>query len=310
MLKDIESLSKEKLLSKYHFNETPDWRIEEKKEFFSSKNTSAIEPVFYRPFDLRHTYYPLSAISKIIPRGDSRVGLMKNLLDRKNLALCIGKAGNVIPEQLGWNLIYCTNAITDMNIFYRGGATIFLLNIEDKSSNIISNINQKYNITNSDTDTIGYIYSILNSPTYRKKYSEFLKIDFPRIPFIEDKKTFKQLAVLGNELIEIHLMQKEADYSYGDFIGKGNNIVEKPNFASDKKTGRLYINKTQYFNNVPQEIYEFYIGGYQVLDKYLKDRKGRELNGDEVENVEKTIKAIFFTIDQMKKIDNLTKTWI
>lgn len=159
-------------------------------------------------------------------------------------------------------------------------------------------------------DVFNYIYSILHSPTYRNKYREFLKVDFPRIPFIEDKNIFKQLAEMGNQLIKVHLLEQETDYTYGDFLGKGDSILEKPNFIVTNNIGKLYINKTQYFNNIPQEVYDFYIGGYQVLDKYLKDRKDRELSTDEVENIEKTVKAIAFTIDQMKKIDNLTKNWI
>ncbi len=86
--------------------------------------------------------------------------------------------------------------------------------------------------------------------------------------------------------------------------------MEKTNFVIENKIGKLYVNKTQYFNDVPQEVYDFFIGGYQVLDKYLKDRKGKELTGNEVENVERTIKAPAFTIEQMKKIDDLTKNWI
>jgi uncharacterized protein YcgL (UPF0745 family) len=86
--------------------------------------------------------------------------------------------------------------------------------------------------------------------------------------------------------------------------------VEKTNFVIENKIGKLYVNKTQYFNDVPQDVYDFFIGGYQVLDKYLKDRKGKELTGNEVENVERTIKALAFTIEQMKKIDDLTKNWI
>jgi predicted helicase len=308
MLKDVETLSKEKLLSKYNFSETPDWKVNEKKILFSSKNTSAISPVAYRPFDNVYTYYPIASISKIIPRGDSRVGLMKNLFKRKNIALCIGKAGNVIPDEQEWNLIYCTNAITDMNIFYRGGATIFLADIEDNNEEIVSNIDAKY-IVGSDKNTLGYIYSILHSTTYRKKYSEFLNVDFPRIPFAEDKKIFKNLSELGNELIEVHLQNKKPDFGLGHYLGKGNNVAEKPEYVQEKKTGKLYINKTQYFDNVPREVWEFYIGGYPVLDKYIKDRKGRDIRND-VDHIEEVINALAFTIEQMKKIDTFTKNWI
>ncbi len=104
-------------------------------------------------------------------------------------------------------------------------------------------------------------------------------------------------------------MEELPDYPYGDLIGKGDNIVEKPNFVLEKGKGKLYINKTQNFDNVPADVYNFFIGGYQVLDKYLKDRKGRSILM-ESEHVERIIKVLAFTIDQMKKIDNLTKSWI
>ena len=93
-------------------------------------------------------------------------------------------------------------------------------------------------------------------------------------------------------------------------MGKGNNIVEKPNYVTDKKTGRVYINKTQYFTNILEEVFNFYLGGYMPIEKYLKDRKDMELGYSEVENVILTARAIGFTINQMKKIDSLTKNWI
>jgi predicted helicase len=170
-------------------------------------------------------------------------------------------------------------------------------------------INEQYKSAFTPEEILSYIYAVLHSPTYRSKYAEFLKIDFPRIPFTDDKKLFKKLSVLGEELINVHLLKEEPDYSFGIFIGKGNNVVEKINFVSEKKSGKLYINDTQYFDNIPQEIYDFNIGGYQVLDHYLKERKGRNILLD-IENIEKSVKAIAHTIDQMKKIDTLTKNWI
>ncbi len=209
-----------------------------------------------------------------------------------------------------------------MQIYSRGVARQFFPpiyvsknNSANGTTNLVSNFKPEFlktiKLNASIEELAGYIYSILHSHTYRKKYSEFLRIDFPRIPFTDDEGIFKQLAILGNELIDAHLLKKEAfGNSHGDFLGKGNNIVEKSNFVNENKIGKLYINKTQYFNNVPQDVYDFYIGGYRVLDKYLKDRKGKELITDEVENVEQTIRALAFTIEQMKKIDDLTKNWI
>lgn len=201
------------------------------------------------------------------------------------------------------------NELNEPEVIYGKDGKKFLKE-ENFTKEFRSYVDKYYNRYFAPKEILDYIYAVLYSPTYRKKYDEFLKTDFPRIPFTEDKNIFKQLAALGNELIDIHLLEEHPDYSYGDFIGKGDSVVEKPNFITDNKIGKLYINKAQYFNNVPQDVYSFFIGGYQVLDKYLKDRKGRELSSDEVDNVEKIIKALAFTIDQMKKIDNLTKNWI
>lgn len=163
----------------------------------------------------------------------------------------------------------------------------------------------------------GYIYAILHSQTYREKYADFLKTDFPKIPFCDDEKKFEKLSKLGNELIEYHLLNKiPQGKQYKDFAiysGDGNNIVLKPEHKIIKTDTaieeRLYFNKTQYFNNVPKKVYDFHIGGYQVLNKYLKDRKGKELNMNEVLTVQKIVKALLFTIKQMQLIDNEVVEW-
>jgi hypothetical protein len=148
-----------------------------------------------------------------------------------------------------------------------------------------------------------------------------LAIDFPRIPFAESKKIFDKLSKLGWDLIQSHLMKREFldsrlrgnDFKgLGEYTGTGDNYVVKPEYIKDKKTNhwKVQINPAQYFDNIPEDVYNFYIGGYQVLIKYLKDRKGRILTLDEIENVENIVKVLRFTIDQMKEIDKWTKEWI
>lgn len=267
-----------------------------------------IKVIDYRVFDKRFIYYD----AKLIERP--RTEIMKNLFFQ-NIALNSAKYG----RQLGSYNYFVTQNITskDLTSSYDSVNTFPFYIITSTTSKEINfsndfkkNILQLYNNAENE-DALAYIYAVLYSPTYRIKYSDFLRRNFPRIPFTNDEKTFEQLAVLGNELIEAHLLKKEDfDTSYGDFIGKGDNIVEKTNFVIENKIGKLYINKTQYFDNVPQAVYDFYIGGYQVLEKYLKDRKGKELTANEVENMEQTIRSLLFTIEQMAKIDTLTKNWI
>ena len=185
------------------------------------------------------------------------------------------------------------------------------------SDEFLKFIKQKYpNYT--PEKILGYIYAILHSPTYRKKYIDFLKIDFPKIPYCGNEKTFEKLSALGTELIDFHLLdeipQGNEYKNMGAYCGEGNNIVVKPEHTITKNKGeiqeRLYINKNQYFDNIPKKVYEFYIGGYQVLNKYLKDRKGKELQMNEVLNIAKITKVVSFTIKQMKLIDNETNKWI
>jgi predicted helicase len=151
-------------------------------------------------------------------------------------------------------------------------------------------------------DLLDYIYAVLHSPTYREKYKEFLKIDFPRVPFPKDQKTFFKLVKLGSQLREIHLLESPiVDKYITQYPEDGNNIVTKPIY----KNGNVYINETQYFANVPIVAWEFYIGGYQPAQKWLKDRKDRELSYEDILHYQKIIVALSETDRLMKEIDTI-----
>lgn len=188
-----------------------------------------------------------------------------------------------------------------------------------KDSNINTEIPHIRHIINANNNNsiieeiiFGYIYSILHSPTYREKYKDFLKTDFPRIPFCEEYATFEALSALGWRLINAHLMKSdEPRLQYpqlGQYQVPGGNVVEKVFYTDSLQ--RLNINDRQYFAPVPEELYTFHIGGYQVLNKYLKDRKGRNLSLDEIENVENIVRVLAFTRDIMQEIDVRTRDWI
>jgi len=145
-----------------------------------------------------------------------------------------------------------------------------------------------------------YIYGVLHSNSYRKKFAEFLKYDFPRIPFTRDFGKFKKLSELGEKLVNLHLMKDGLKITVG-FPERGSGIVEKVSYK-DKK---LHINTKQYFSNVPKEAWNFYIGGYQILDKWLKDRKSKKLSGKEIEHYMQIVEVINQTIKYMKKIDEV-----
>ncbi len=151
-------------------------------------------------------------------------------------------------------------------------------------------------------DILDYIYAVLHSPKYRETYKEFLKIDFPRVPYPRDQKQFWELVELGKQIREIHLLESP---KVEDFISSypvdGTNIVGKPKYAD----GKVYINDTQYFDNVPEVAWNFYIGGYQPAQKWLKDRKDIELGFEDIMHYNKIIVALSETDRLMKKIDNV-----
>ncbi len=160
----------------------------------------------------------------------------------------------------------------------------------------------KYGNHYEPEEILGYIYAVLHSPTYRRNYAEFLKTDFPRIPFVDDRQTFEKLAGLGRQLVQAHLL-KDIPATLKVDITKGPDTVDKPVYAAPYQ--RLYFNAEQYFAPVPEDVWNFHIGGYQVLDKYLKSRKGRELSLDEKENIINVVKVLRLTIDRMQEIDGI-----
>jgi very-short-patch-repair endonuclease len=171
-------------------------------------------------------------------------------------------------------------------------------------------------------DILDYIYAVLHSPTYREKYKEFLKIDFPRVPYPKDVETFWQLVKLGGEIRQIHLLESPTVEKYiTQYPIDGNNVVEKPRFEMYEYEqslpdengnieypdylGAVYINETQYFADVPSSAWNFYIGGYQPAQKWLKDRKGRALGFEDILHYQKIIVALSETDRIMKEIDKI-----
>ena len=164
-------------------------------------------------------------------------------------------------------------------------------------------------------DLLDYIYAVLHSPTYREKYKEFLKIDFPRVPFPKDADTFWKLVKLGGEIRQIHLLESPTVENYiTQYPVDGDNVVDKILFLNspppegcpkDGVVGHVYINETQYFADVPSSAWNFYIGGYQPAQKWLKDRKGRKLEFDDILHYQKIIVALSETDRLMKEIDGI-----
>jgi predicted helicase len=146
-----------------------------------------------------------------------------------------------------------------------------------------------------------YIYGALYSNIYRTIYAEFLKMDFPRIPFTKNYKLFCKMEEYGKLLVDLHLLKsKEIDPPIAKFKGKGEDKVEKVTY----KEGKVLISEEQYFEGITEEIWRYQIGGYQVCDKWLKDRKGRMLSFEDIKHYCKIVTAINNTIAIQKEIDN------
>lgn len=162
-------------------------------------------------------------------------------------------------------------------------------------------------------DLLDYIYAVLHSPSYREKYKEFLKIDFPRVPYPNDQDTFWKLVKLGGEIRQIHLLESPKVEQYITRYPKdGDNVVSRsitkgsPGFvATENGLGNVFINDEQYFENVPEVAWEFYIGGYQPAQKWLKDRRNRALDFDDILHYQKIIVALTETDRLMKEIDGI-----
>jgi predicted helicase len=262
----------------------------------------------YRPFDLRFLYYD----AKILSRPN--FGIFQHIRNKPNTILTVKRQNKFEP----FSYAFVLDKITESCFFESSFANnsifpLYLYSNDEKTVNFTQKfsdfIQKQYQSAFTPEDILNYMYAVLHSPVYRKKYAEFLKIDFPRIPFTPDKKMFKKLSKLGKELIDEHLRDEGVEI-ISHFIGKGTDIVENVTYIQEKNVGKIYINKMQYFDNVPLNIWEFQIGGYQVIDKYLKERKNRELSLNEMYHVEFVTYLIGFTIKQMNRIDHLTNKWI
>ena len=280
-----------------------------------------LKGISYRPFDYQFIYYDVSKIER------SREKIMQHFLKEENLGLTTIR----INKENFFSSVFITKNIADARLSDRFMTSVFPLYLypENNSQTIFEeqakrtpNLNMEIvsqianslglNFTNEKEDTentfapidiLDYIYAILHSPSYREKYKEFLKIDFPRVPYPTDKETFWSLVKLGGELRKIHLLESPVVESYiTQYPEDGDNKVTKPVY----KNGNVYINDTQYFANVPQIAWEFYIGGYQPAQKWLKDRKDRTLNFEDILHYQKIIVALTETDVLMKEIDKIT----
>jgi len=172
---------------------------------------------------------------------------------------------------------------------------------ENLSRDFRSFIDSRYEHHYTPEEIFGYLYAILHAPSYRSRFADFLRSDFPRVPFPEPADDFQRLSLLGWALVQAHLLREFPRRGLAAYHGTGDHSVEFVRYSPEDQS--IAINKTQSFKPVPQAVWDFHIGGYQVLDKYLKSRKGRTLSLDEIDHVATVADTLAFTIDQMARID-------
>ncbi len=245
------------------------------------------------------------------------------MLAGKNLGLvCVRQ-----QSQIGkWRLAFVTNSLIEccaisnktkeknyvFPLYLYPEANQKLLLEEQNRSNFCQSfldaIKDKLNYTPTPEFIFYYIYAILHSPTYRDRYAEFLKIDFPRIPLTSNDELFRQLADYGEQLVQLHLMtSSKLDNSIAEFVeGEGDRTVNIGSAKTAYSKGTVKLNKKgDLFTGVPEEVWNFYVGGYQVCHKWLKDRKGRTLSDEDILHYQKVVVALKETIELMNQIDNV-----
>jgi len=307
------SMPDELIKQTFKLKDTRGWKFTKaRRELAEDQNWHEyFTTILYRPFDIRYIYYTQKMVDW--PRPELMPHMMQD-----NLGLITARSNK--SNQM--NHFYCTKNIMETKC---GESTtqsclfpLYLYPAKDKKDLFSHKKGDKRQLNISPTLSTAlvevykkeltpewifhYIYAVLYSNIYRTKYAGFLRIDFPRIPFTKNYKLFCKMEELGERLIDLHLLKSpELDSPIARFQGKGDNKVEKIKYGQ----GEVYLNNDQYFEGILLEVWQYQIGGYQVCDKWLKDRKGRILSLDDIRHYCKVVTAIKNTIEIQKEIDNL-----
>jgi predicted helicase len=316
-------------------SETISMYLDKAKEL-ANKNRipiTKIQPVLYRPFDMQYIVYD----GKVVTRP--RLGVMNHMLRGNNIALVSVRQvaegvfnhalvtktimeSRVTISNKGIGFLWPLYLYTDLETNEQH--SLFTNQRSDKNNsrkpnfsqnfilNVESQIGRKFDPDNIDNlnniidpeDIFHYIYAILHSPVYRRRYAEFLKMDFPRIPLTSNLEVFLELCTHGNELVALHMFESpKLNHPITKYIGNSNHSVANgfPKFQH----GVIWINSTQGFEGVPENVWNFQIGGYQVCHKWLKDRRGQQLSQEDIVHYQKIVVALNETIRLMGEIDDV-----
>ncbi|EAW7582073.1 DNA methyltransferase [Campylobacter jejuni] len=287
--------------------------------FYNEFDKKYIKEIAYKPFDTQKIYYDIKKVER------PRIDIMEHFLGYENIGLIYDRGTNlkeisnlfISSKVIDKHLVGANSYVSPLYLYPTTRSKKFLKKenpnfneenftskIENFKESFRTFIDELYKEKFSPEDILGYIYAVLFHKIYREKYLDFLKIDFPKIPFTKDKNTFKNLSKLGLKLVNLHLLKNdELDFNVGEALFKDiknkNFKIQKIKYNKDVK--ELFINESLYFNKVSPEIYEFKIGGYAVLDKYLKSHKEEDID-------HKYFTLIIQTLDETLKIqDEISK---
>ena len=321
---DFISLPEEVAREKYNLRrDSRDWRVSFAQADLRNHPDAEkhIVPIYYRPFDARWTYYTGQSAGF---HREARQDIMQHLQHEANLALCVCR----IVTSPRWQHTLITDKITEKcYISNRGSESghIFPLYLypspEELGLETERSLNFKpafltalsealglaqvepFNLPEgvSPEEILAYIYAVLHSPTYRERYYDFLKYDFPRISLPQDIEQFRTLAALGQRLIAWHLLKDVSVPARHRFEGEGDGVVGRVRYTD----GRVWINPIQYFTDVPMEVWGYEIGSYRVCEKWLRDRRGEVLSHADVRRYRAILVSIAETLGVMREIDGV-----
>ena len=315
-----ESISDQLIRDRYELADNRDWSLRHAR----SLGLKTAKPLLsvYRPFDLRYMLYgdyafdyPRSEINDPLAQGVPALVTTKQTKE-EFAALVIDKPAAqhklVTPYDGSYvSPLYVSGSIPNLS-------PAFLTALAQALDRPVT---QPHGLPEGVTpeDVLAYVYAVLHAPSYRSRYAGFLKSDFPRIPLsnqplapvdsaqeaIDFVATWRALLPLGRQLIDLHLLKNVPATLRVKFSVQGSNEVEKPRFASCNGIGRVWINATQYFDGVPADTWTFKVGGYQVCEKWLKDRKGRQLDFADIQHYGSVVGALTRTRELMREIDSV-----
>lgn len=317
-IKKVESLlataSEEEARDLFRLCSQNQWKYHRaKQELADGQWQEKVIPILYRPFDIRWTVYDKNVAVHLRSRASA------NMLN-ENLALCTTRS---IEISRGWehclvsrNLIqHHTVSIKEVNYLFP--LYIYPTRSEDLldepaperrpnlSEDFMTALKAAQGRAISPEDTLAYLYAVLYTPGYRTRYADFLRRDFPRVPLTSNTRLFGRLVELGHELIGLHTLQTVPPRITGyPIAGTGEVVKVRFGIEAGAEAGKVWINDAQYFDAVPQAVWDMHIGGYRVAEKWLKDRRGRLLTYDDITHYQNVVAALARTLAIQTELDD------